>query len=173
VTTSKPSTLKKIGNALDSGDDKGVLIAITIALIIISGIVAGYYLLFHPAPEGYSEIYVLDANGQAIDYQETLIVNQPTSYNVTVVNHMGANTEFEVQVKVTNRTFSTFPVEVQPVDTFTTTLGDGQAASRQASITLNETGAFSIIFELYIRNGEQLTFTTNALVVHVEGVNPV
>jgi hypothetical protein len=39
------TTLKKIGNALNTDDDKGIIIAVAIALLIVAGVVAGYYVL--------------------------------------------------------------------------------------------------------------------------------
>ena len=62
------ATLKKIGDALNTGDDKGVVIAVAAALLIIAGVVAGYYILLHPTPEGYTDFYVLDSQGKAVNY---------------------------------------------------------------------------------------------------------
>ena len=88
------ATLKKIGDALNSGDDKGIVAAVVVALLIVAGVVAGYYLLLHPAPEGYTTIYLLDAQGKAVDYPDTLIVNQNYTFNVWVENHMGGTLPF-------------------------------------------------------------------------------
>ncbi len=115
-------TLKKIGDALNTGDDKGIIIATAVALIIIIAIVAGYYLILRPPPEGYTSLYVLDAQGQAANYTETLVVNQPTVYNAFVVNHNGAALQCELQVKVTNQTISLFPANIDPVSVYDKTV---------------------------------------------------
>jgi uncharacterized membrane protein len=172
VTTSKPSTLKKIGDALNTGDDKGVMIAVALSLIIIIGVVAGYYVyhVIYEKPEGYSEIYVLDAQGKAIDYNFNLTVNQNATFYVTVVNHLGYTQSFQVQEKITNQPTISLPVNVDPVQTFTKTLIDGEAWAIQAPVTVNAPGGYSIFFELWLDNAGALQFTTNAAKISVDAV---
>ena len=163
-------TLKKIGDAVNTGDDKGVIIAVALALIIISAVVAGYYIYAHPTPEGYTSISVLDDQGKAANYPLTLQVNQGTTYHVTVVNHMGASASCQVQEKITNETIQLLPVSISPANTFTKTLADGENWEIQAPVTLTQTGAYSIIFELWLDNAGTLKFTENGLVLNVDVV---
>jgi uncharacterized membrane protein len=166
------ATLKKIGDALNTGDDKGVVIAVAAALLIVAGVVVGYYILFHPAPEGYTSIYVLDSQGKAVDYPDTLIVNENYTFNVWVENHMGKSLPCEVQVKITNESISLFPVEIAPTNTYAKTLANGEKWETQATVTLHETGSHSIIFELWKQNDAgKLEFTGNAVVRNVEAVS--
>jgi uncharacterized membrane protein YedE/YeeE len=44
------------------GENKGFVVAIAIALIVIATTVAVYYVWFRGEPEGYSAISILDAN---------------------------------------------------------------------------------------------------------------
>jgi uncharacterized membrane protein len=164
------TTLKKIGNALNTGDDKGIIISVTIAFLIVAGVVAGYYILYHPTPEGYTTIYLLDANGQAVDYPDTLIVNQNYTFNVWVENHLGQTQAFELQLKITNESTSLFPVESTPINTYTNTLANGEAWETQATVTLHETGSHSIIFELWQDDAGTLKFTENAIVLNVDAI---
>ena len=164
------TTLKKIGNALNTDDDKGIIIAVAIALLIVAGVVAGYYVLYHPTPEGYTEIYVLDANGQAVDYPDTLSVNQNYTFNVWVENHEEENQSFEVQLKITNESISLFPAEIAPINTYTKTLANGETWETQVTVTLHEIGNHSIIFELWQNDAGTLEFTGNAVVLNVEAV---
>ena len=164
------TTLRKIGNALNTGDDKGIIIAVAIALLIVAGVVAGYYILYHPTPEGYTTIYLLDANGQAVDYPDTLIVNQNYTFNVWVENHLGQNQAFEVQLKIANESTSLFPAEIAPINIYTKTLPSGEAWETQANVTLHETGSHSIIFELWQDDTGILNFTENAVVLNVDAV---
>jgi uncharacterized membrane protein len=164
------TTLKKIGDALNTGDDKGIIIAVAIALLIVAGVVAGYYILYHPTPEGYTTIYLLDANGQAVDYPDTLIVNQNYTFNVWVENHLGQNQAFEVQLKIANESTSLFPAEIAPINIYTKTLANGEAWETQANVTLHETGSHSIIFELWLDDTGTLRFTENAIVFNVDAV---
>ena len=162
--------LKKIGNALNTGDDKGIIVAIAIALLIVAGVVAGYYVLNPPKPEGYTTIYLLDANGKAVGYPDTLIVNQNYTFNVWVENHMGENQSFEVQLKITNESISLFPAEIAPINTYTKTLANGETWETQVTVTLHEIGNHSIIFELWQNDAGTLEFTGNAVILNVEAV---
>jgi uncharacterized membrane protein len=165
------ATLKKIGDALNTGDDKGVVIAVAAALIIVAAVVAGYCILFHPAPEGYTTIYLLDSQGKAVDYPGTLIVNQNYTFNVWVENHMGKTLSCQVQLKVTNETIPLFPVETAAINTYDKTLTNGEKWEPQANVTLHETGSHSIIFELWIQNeAGDLEFSGNAVVLNVDVV---
>jgi uncharacterized membrane protein len=165
-------TLRKIGDAIKSGDDKGIIIAVAAALIIIAAIVAGYYIVFRPTPEGFTSMYVLDAQGQAVNYTETLVVNQPTTYSVFVVNHDNSNLQCEVQVKTTNQTISLFPINIEPVSTYDKTVANGETWEQQASVTLHEAGSHDIIFELWTRNAAgELEFSGNAVKLSVDAIN--
>jgi uncharacterized membrane protein len=164
------TTLRKIGNALNTGDDKGIIISVTIAILIVAGVVAGYYILYHPTPEGYTTIYLLDAKGQAVDYPDALIVNQNYTFNVWVENHLGQTQAFELQLKITNESTSLFPVESAPINTYTKTLANGEAWETQAPVTLHETGSHSIIFELWQDDAGTLKFTENAVVLNVDAI---
>lgn len=164
--------LRKIGDKLSTGDDKGIIIAVAVALIVIAAVVAGYYLVFHPAPEGYVNIYVLDAQGKAVNYTETLVVNQPTTYNVSVVNHNGAALQCELQVKVTNQTIALFPTNINPVSVYDKAVANGETWEQEAVVTLHETGSHEIIFELWTRNGAGvLEFFANGPVLNVDAIN--
>ena len=169
------TTLKKIGNALNTDDDKGIIIAVAIALLIVAGVVAGYYVLYHPAPEGYTTIYLLDANEQAVDYPGTLIVNQNYTFNVWVENHMGKTQAFEVRVKVTNQTDTSFPSQTEARSVFTETLSDGEKWPITSTISITEKGNFIIYFELWINDQfpGQFKFTGNALSIPVAVVDQV
>ncbi len=165
------ATLKKIGDALNAGDDKGVIIAVVAALIIVASVVAGYYVLFRPSPEGYTTIDVLDSQGQAVDYIGALIVDQTYIFNIEVVNHMGQILPSEVQLKVINETIPLFPAEIDAINTYTKKLADGEKWEIQAPVTLHETGSHSIVFELWIqKDGGELEFSRNAIVRNVEAV---
>jgi uncharacterized membrane protein len=173
VTTSKPSTLKKIGDALNTGDDKGVMIAVAVSLIIIIGVVAGYYVyhVIYEKPEGYSEIYVLDAQGKALNYVFNFTVNQDATFNVYVVNHLGNTHSVQVQEKITNQPTPVLPVNGSPVQTFTKTIADGETWAIQAPVAVGTPGSYNVFFELWLDNSGTPQFTTNAAKLSVDAVN--
>ncbi len=171
--TAKPSTWKRIGDALNTDDDKGVVIAVAIALIVIIGVVAGYYVyhVIYEKPEGYTNIYVLDANGTATNYTFTLIVNQETTFNVYVENHMGRVESFEVREKITNQPTPQLPADVPPETTYTKTLNDGERWAIQAPVTISGLGSCTVFFELWQQDLGVLKYTGNAAILHVDVVN--
>jgi uncharacterized membrane protein len=168
--TSKPSTLKKIGDALNTGDDKGIIIAVAISLIIVIGVVVGYYVyhVIYEKPEGYTTIYVLDAQGKAVDYTFNLTLGQNAMFNVYVVNHMGDTKSFQVQEKISTAPISQLPVDAASLSVHTKTLADGEIWPIQAPVTLQNAGSFSIFFELWLDNAGTLTFTGNAVKLTVD-----
>jgi len=163
--TSKPSTLKKIGDALNTGDDKGVIIATAVSLVIVIGVVAGYYAyhVIYEKPEGYTTIYVLDAQGKAVDYTSKLTVTQNATFNIYVVNHLGDTKSFQVQEKITTEPISQLPADVTPVNIYAKTLADGETWPIQAPMTLQKAGSYTIFFELWSNNSGTLKFTGNAV----------
>lgn len=165
------ATLRKIGDTLNSGDTKGAVIAVTVALLIISTVVAGYYIVVHPTPEGYTNIFVLDAQGKAVNYTDRLVVNENYTFNVGVENHMGQSLPCEVQVKLTNETISLFPAEMASIKSYSKTLANGERWEIPITVSLQETGSHSIVFELWIQeNAGTLEFSGNAVIRKVDVV---
>ncbi|HUT17188.1 MAG TPA: hypothetical protein VMW84_02690, partial [Acidobacteriota bacterium] len=92
-------TMRKLGKSLKLNDNKGYTVAVVIALIFVSSLLIGYYLISRLPPEGYTTIYVLDyPQKKAIDYPELLVINENSTFNVWVVveNHMGKTQSFNV-----------------------------------------------------------------------------
>ncbi len=155
--------LEEIGRKLHIDDDTGYSVAIVLALIIVSSVVAGYYLVLKPQAEPYNTIYLLDTQKKAIDYPETLVANQNSTFNVYVgvVNHMGQSADYQVQVKIT-KNVSTFPVDIQPIQVLDiNNLPDGQSAENMATITQNQPGSYMVVFELWQKNSGTYEFTGN------------
>jgi uncharacterized membrane protein len=164
-------TLKKIGDSLNTRDDKGIIIAVTVSLIAIVAVVAGYYLIYRPMPEGFTSVYVLDDQGMAVNYTDTLFVNQPTTYNVFVENRNNSALECELQVKITNQPLSTFPINVDPASVYDKTVADDETWEQQVQVTLPEAGSYAIIFELWTRNASgDLEFSGNAPVLKANAI---
>ena len=144
---------KNIGRKIGLNDDKGYAVAIFLALVIVVSLLAGYYVLARPGPSGYSTIYLLDSQNNAADYPQLLVANQNSTFNVpvTVVNNMGYTMKYEVLVKITNE-LTTIPINTQPVATYQMTLENGQTWQKTATITDNQVGNYSVVFELWQYN---------------------
>lgn len=140
--------------------NKGYKIAVALALIFVFSLLIGYYFVTRQPPEPYSTIYLLDQQEKAIDYPELLVINNNNTFSVYVVveNHMGAKKDFEVLQKVVNDAIPSFPVEAPVERSYTQTVENGKAWETLATATINQTGSYSVIFELWIFNDNAGTF---------------
>ena len=116
-----------------------------------------------PSPSGYSTIYLLDSQNKAVDYPAVLVANQNSTFNVpvTVVNNMGGTVKYQVLVKITND-LTTPPVNTQPIEVYNLTLGNGQSWQKSVTVTENQVGSYSVVFELwqYNQDSRAYQFTT-------------
>ncbi|MBT0160056.1 DUF1616 domain-containing protein [Candidatus Bathyarchaeota archaeon A05DMB-2] len=157
-------------------ENKGYMIAIVVVLVFVSSLVTGYYIITRLPPEGYSTINLLDyQQKKAIDYPELLIINHNNTFNVyvEVENHMGTSRLCEVQLKITNETITILPVPIDPVNTFTETVENGENWETLATVSVNQPGNYSVVFELWLfdDNASAFKFTYNYCVLHIEVVN--
>ena len=167
--TSKPSIWKKIGDALDTGDDKGVVVAVALSLVIVTGMVAGYYVYHvYEKPEGYTSIYVLDAQGKAENYTFAVNITQNVTFNVFVVNHNCTVGSFLVEEKITAGPIVQTPIDVTPLNVYAKTLGDGEIWPIQASATFDNAGSYNVILELWSNNSGDPEFTGNFVKLTVD-----
>jgi len=152
--------VKSIGEKIGLNDDKGYVVAIFLALIIIASMLAGYYLLYHPTPHGYSTLYILDSNDKAVDYPQLLVANQNSTFSVpvAVVNNMGWTVDYQVQIKITTNLVS-YPVNVAPTAVYNATVKNGQTWQKSITITENQVGSYWIVFELYTYNPANGTYS--------------
>ena len=168
----------RIGRKIGLDDEKGYIVAIFLVLIIVSAIVAGYFLVLKPQPAGYNTIYLLDNQKKAVDYPVTLVANQNSTFNlwIGVVNNMGGsgNQTYQVLVKITPN-LSDFPVEAQPIQTYDLSLANGASWLNKSAITQNQVGSYSIVFELWHYNADASVrayeFTHDYCVLNIEVVS--
>lgn len=143
-------------------DDKGHRIAVTIAVIFVSSILLGYYFVSRLPPEGYNTIYLLDyQHKKAIAYPERVVANaKNNTVNVWVVveNHMGTSQSYQVLQKVVSDSILSFPVEADAEKSYSKTLENGEKWETLATVSLNEAGSYSVVFELWIYNAEAKAF---------------
>ena len=156
-------------------ENKGYLVAVAVAVILVFIVFIGYYIVSRAPPEGYTKIDLLDAQKQAANYPELLVINQNNTFNVwvEVENHLGKTQSFEVLLKVTNEMGPELPADVQPSNTYTKTLENGEKWETSSTTTISQPGTYSVIFELwmYSENAGQNVFSGNACVLNLEAVN--
>ena len=165
-------SVKKIGRKIGLNDEKGYAVAIFLVLIIVSALVASYYLVFNTQPAGYNTIYMLDAQKRAVNYPVTLIVNQNSTFDlwVGVVNNMGGrgNQTYQVLLKITPN-LSGFPVNVEPTQTYELSLRNTDTWQTESTITLNQVGSYWVVFELWHQNSSgTYNFTNDEAVLNIQ-----
>ncbi|MDI9436186.1 MAG: DUF1616 domain-containing protein [Euryarchaeota archaeon] len=70
-----------------------------ILILIIIGVIGVFYLVLNPIPsEKFTEFYILDGNGRAVDYPANLSIGEKSNLTVVVVNR--EHSEFSYQVKI-------------------------------------------------------------------------
>ena len=167
----KSETNLNISDQLKLGN-KGYKIAVALALIFVFSLLTGYYFVTRQPPEPYSTIYLLDQQKKAVDYPELLVINNNNTFSVYVAveNHMGAKQDFEVFQKVVNDTVLSFPVEAPAERSYTQTVENGEAWETPATVSINQTGSYSVIFELWIYddNAGTFEFSYNYCVLNIE-----
>lgn len=168
--------IRKLVKSLRLDDNKGYTIAVALALIFVSSLLIGYYLISRLPPEGYTTIYLLNyQNKKAIDYPELLVINENSTFSVWVVveNHMGKTQSFNVSQKVINDTISSFPAKADVKSSYTKTIVNDEIWETLATVSINETGTYSVIFELWIYDAEagELKFSYNYCILNIEVVD--
>ena len=168
-------TNRKLGKIPSLINNKGYTIAITLALIFVSSLLIGYYFISRLPPEGYTTIYMLNyPEKKAADYPGLLVVNENNTFNVWVVveNHMGTKQSCEVLQKVVADMIPSFPVETGVENSYAQTIENGEAWETLATVSINETGSYSVIFELWIYDETgALEFSHNYCVLKIEVVD--
>ena len=168
---------RNLAKSLRLNGNKGYTIAVALALIFVSSLLIGYYLISRLPPEGYTTIYMLDSQKKAIDYPELLVINENNTFNVWVVveNHMGTRQSCEVLQKVINGQTSSFPVEADVESRYARAIENGETWETLATVSINEPGNYSVIFELWTYNdkAEALQFSYNYCVLNIEVVDQI
>ena len=159
---------------LDFEDGRnGYVIAVVTALLIVS-VLLGYYYVSNPQEQnGYVSISVLDAEKNADNYPEYLISGENSTFSVyfKVDNHLNSEINSKVYVLITSKSISNLPIsEVTPTATYVDALLVGDSKENIVTISLNEAGSYSVIFELWIKTpeAEAYEFSQNYCVLNVQ-----
>jgi uncharacterized membrane protein len=164
----------KLADSLKLNDDKGYKFAVVLALIVVSSLLIGYYLISRLPPEGYATIYTLSyPQKTATDYPELVVINETFNVWVGVENHMGKRQSFEVLQKVIKGTIPSYPVDAEITGSYEKTMENGDVWETPAEVSINETGSYSVIFELWIYNdnARAFKFSYNYCVLPIEVVD--
>jgi uncharacterized membrane protein len=165
---------KSIGRTIGINDEKGYLLAIFLVLVILVASFVVYYGDLQRPSASFSTISFLDAQNSVANYPEVLVANQNSTFTVSlsVGNYMGQTLRFQVRTKITADLISP-PVNTAPVNVTTVTLKNGQSWQGLQSVTENQVGSYSVVFELWQSNpgSGTYTFTYNFCVSNIQVVN--
>jgi uncharacterized membrane protein len=163
-----------IGKEIGLNDEKGVAIAVFLVLVIVSALAAGYFASFPNKPQTYNSIYLLEMQKKAADYPVTLVAGQNSTFSVylTIENHMNQQETYQVQTKITSDLINV-PVDTAAINTTDITLNGGQSWQSLQTITENQTGPYSVVFELwgYSLTTLQYEFTYNYCVLNIQVIS--
>jgi uncharacterized membrane protein len=166
-----------IGRKIGLNDEKGYLVPVAIALIVVIAVIAGFYIYFtiYSTPEEYNTMYLLDSQHQAIDYPQVLVAGHNSTFtvNVDVVNHMKDTHSYQVRTKiVTTFMLHHDGVDAPTIDTYDVTIEKGATNEHVATVTENTVGNYAVIFELWLQKADgSYEFTQNYCVLNIDVIN--
>jgi len=150
--------MNKFNRIFNFEDNKGTIIPVILSIIFVTSLLVGYYLLSNAPPEGFSSIYILDAQKKTESYPEFVIINENNTFNVHigVENHLGKKQTFEVQQKLTKKPILAFPISENPEKVYSKTIETQETWEILITATINEPGNYSLVFELYLKEDSKL-----------------
>ena len=169
--------MKQLDGVLKMDNTKGYAVAVLVALMCVSVLLAAYYPVLKPPAKEFTTIYLLDYQKEAANYPELLIIDQNSTFTVWVgvENHMGKSQYCEVLLKIIADPISLLPVEADVKDRYAKTIENGGAWEFLATVSINEPESYSVIFELWIYDDETgtLEFSRNYCVLDIEVVDQI
>ncbi len=165
-----------IGRKIGLDDEKGVAVAVFVALIVVACTVAGYYYVYGPKPEPYNSISLLDADGRAVDYPHILVANQNSTFSVYVQvgNHMNKDLNYQVRTKVTQNLPALIPegVKADSLSTVDMAVANGETKQSLVTVTENQVGTYAVVFELWQQDKSgDYAFTQDYCVLNIQVIN--
>ncbi|MGD6810154.1 MAG: DUF1616 domain-containing protein [Candidatus Bathyarchaeia archaeon] len=152
---------------------KSYLAAVAIALIVVSCVVAGYFIVYAAQPSGYHEMYLLDAQNQAANYPQIIDLSQNSTFNQTVyvINHMNTKQSYSLQLDIYEETAYVPGDHSVQLKAFLFDLGPGESWSTQAPIHIYRPGTYSVTFKLVTLDEQKNpTDTNNYCILHIDAV---
>jgi hypothetical protein len=133
--------------------------SVVLAIIIILTVFLVAQLIVSGRTQPFSAIALLGPSGKIGGYPSTVIVGQPINLYIYVYNHMNAPTWFVVRLYITNNTALQPPLNITPIATYQRVLGENDSWLIPITFTLNSTGTYRLIGELWMYSPNNLTLT--------------
>nr|WP_319372589.1 DUF1616 domain-containing protein [uncultured Methanobacterium sp.] len=118
--------------------DRTISIIIIIALII--GTIGIFYVMLTPAKsDGFTEFYLLGADGKAGNYPTNLTTGEKGNVTIGVVNHEYSNSTYLIQIKRNSTLLEQKNISLQ----------NGEKKEIPLQLTVNSPGEYKFEFNLY------------------------
>jgi len=156
-------TMTNLGKETDSFQDrdeeKMILVVVLSAIVIIAGLLV-YVSLTPPPQENFVSIYILDSEKKAENYPELLVIGKNNTFLlwVGVENSMNRIEYTTVKVKIANSSASQEQQQEVTALSFERILLNKETWEIPLTVTLNETGGYRMIFELWLYNEMKAIF---------------
>ncbi len=144
-----------------------------IAAIIVIGIVFSIAQLLAPSnPEPFSELGLLGPNKKIGDYPKDVVKGENITLYIYVGNHLGNTSLYRIDFKIdkSNNTLineTETPLNITAIKNIYVLLGNNQTTIIPFSFAVNETGRLRLVWEMYIYEPSENTFTYHKRWVHL------
>ena len=137
--------------------DKTLVIALATSIAITAGALATSFAI-HRSSEGFTEFYLLGADGTASSYPSFLNVSRPGTVIIGIANHEATNVNYTVRVDLigvqtvynaTSGFNETFEVNRTTWSTINVTLDDGRNWTQPYTFSIPYVGLWKVQFVLF------------------------
>jgi len=144
---------KETDSFQDRDEEKMILAVVLSAIVIIAGLLV-YVSLTPPPQENFVSIYILDSEKKAENYPELLVIGKNNTFLlwVGVEDSMNRIEYTTVKVKIANSSASQEQQQEVTAFSFERILLNKETWEIPLTMTLNKTGGYRMIFELWIYN---------------------
>ena len=138
-------------------DSEVLSVVLAIVIVLVTFVAAQSFVGANTQP--FTAIAILGPSGKIGGYPSTVLIGQPINLYIYVYNHMGVPTWLVVRLYVTNNTGLEPPLNITPIAVYQRVLLNNESWLIPITITLNSTGTYRLIGELWMYSPSNLTLT--------------
>jgi hypothetical protein len=132
-------------------------VVLALVIVLVTFVAAQSFVGANTQP--FTAIAILGPSGKIGGYPSTVLVGQPINLYIYAYNHMGVPTWLVVRLYVTNNTSLEPPLNATPIVMYQRVLLNNESWLIPITITLNSTGTYRLIGELWMYSPSNLTLT--------------
>ena len=137
-----------------SSEEKTIILTILVALVIMVALLV-YMVFFTPAQkEPFTSLYLLDSEKQLENIPKTVVLGENSTFSlwVGVENRNDTTIEYSVQVSLDEGNSADESGSAELVGCFNETLANGETWEFPVTISIDQPGSNTVIFELWFFN---------------------